>query len=790
MEFRELVEYYEKIFAITKRLEILSILSELFTKIKDEELGIVSIPKKKKQARSSSGLDRFMGKKANKPNPKGANKLSIDNRNANDENNNSNKNSNNNTSKKDTKTNGSKIDAPKIDAPKTDAPKTNTNLNKHKMSKEHKVGGIKADFKSFNWRKLGDLEKVIYLTQGRLFPEIYEQPKIGLADNTLMDYISKYYAVDIGYIKKKLRKSGDLGVVAEEIAKSQQKKGSQLMEYLNIKNEPLSISQIYEKLSEISEISGTKSVEKKFNKIKWLFARCSPVMVKYLIRIIKSTLRMGVSDATIMDALADAYLGDKKYRVDIERAYNLYPDLGKIARIVLEGGLDVLRDFKVQLGVPIRMMLASRLNYQQILPKLGGTSFSEYKLDGERLQVHKDGNTVRIFSRQLKSITDQYPDVAESVRKNILADKVIIEGEAVAMDPFYEEMRPFQVLITRKRKYNIKETLKQVPVCLFLFDILYLEGYNGNIDNIDFTDVFGSNPNEDLKPDTSDKTANSDTTENPEKIDNSDKSNKINPTSQILNDDFIEDIKGILTSDKPIMAMDLPFLKRRAILKAIINETKQIKQVYGKMIYHTTELVEFFKYARSINCEGLMNKSIDPEKSVYKAGNRGYLWIKLKSLEAGKLSDSLDVTPIGAIWGKGRRANRYGALIVAIYNPEQDRYEALTKVASGFSDDDIDEFMKLFANVVIDHCAENVVCSEKADVWFKPHYVIEIVGDELTISPKADAGKYYQGKVYESGYSLRFPVFQRLRDDKSVEEITTVDEIIKLYNLQMQSGEK
>ena len=547
-----------------------------------------------------------------------------------------------------------------------------------------------------------NLEKIVYLMRGTLYPEILEQPKLGLAEKSLIDFLSRYYSVDLNKLKTHVRKSGDLGVTAESIARKLKSKKGQITSFIGIKEDTLSVSNIYQKLEEIAKISGAKSLDKKFSKLKWLLARSNPKMVKYIIKIILSNLRLRVADPTIMDSLAVAYFDNKAMRSEIERAYNVHPDLGYIARIIHEDGLKGLKEINIQVGTPIRMMLASRLNYTQIFPKLGGKNFvSEFKLDGERLQIHKNGNKVKIFSRKLKDISNQYPDVQKSVIDNIDADKAIIEGEAVAIDEF-DEMLPFQVLITRKRKYDIEGTVKKVRVCVFIFDLLYLE-----------------------------------------------------------------------RNDNKEEVMDYPLLKRRSLLKEIIKQTDTIRIVKGKIINSTDELVEFFKESKLNRCEGLMNKSIDPDTSVYKAGNRGFLWIKLKSLEAGRLSDSIDAVVIGANWGKGRRANRFGALIVAVLNAKTGKFEMITRVASGFSDDDLDGFTETFKELTVTKKAENVICGEKLDVWFKPAVVVEIVGDELTVSSTADLG-----------YSVRFPVFQRIRDDKGRDDITTVEEIKNLYEAQ------
>jgi DNA ligase 1 len=230
--------------------------------------------------------------------------------------------------------------------------------------------------------------------------------------------------------------------------------------------------------------------------------------------------------------------------------------------------------------------------------------------------------------------------------------------------------------------------------------------------------------------------------------------------------------------------MEQSMPERRKILEEITKESKELRIVTQKPINTTEELVDFFNEARSKNCEGIMNKSITGD-SVYKAGNRGFLWIKLKSLEAGKMKDTIDVVPIGAYLGKGRRSNRYGAFLVAVYNEENEKFEFLTRVATGFSDDDLEFFWNTLNPTKSDSRPENVVCNvEKPDIWFEPSIVIEITGDELTISSKADAGKFYNGQVRDSGYSVRFPVFQRLREEKSPLDCTKIDEIIDFYSMQ------
>ena len=551
-----------------------------------------------------------------------------------------------------------------------------------------------------NEEEIEDFDKVIYLTRGQLTSNIKQFPKIGLAEKMIIEALSTHSGLDKKKIKDFLVKKGDIGSAAEIILK---KKKQQQTLFGTLQS--LTVSEIFSEFLKIAQASGKGSQDVKLRYLRGLIGRCSPLEAKFLLRTITGTLRMGVSTMTIIDALAEGLTDSKINRDQVERAYNIHPDLGEIAQILITEGLEGLKKIKITFGVPINMMLASRVDYAEIIDKLGEKFIAEQKLDGERLQIHKEGDNIKIFSRQLIEITQQYPDICEIINSNIRANSVIFEGEVVAMDPFYENMLPFQVLSKRRRKYDIDQIKEEIPVTLFVFDLLMLEG------------------------------------------------------------------KGYI---------DEPLLERRKKLEEIVVSREELKIVVSKTISSTEEMVEFFKESREKGCEGIMNKSIRDD-SVYQPGNRGFLWIKLKSLERGKLKDSIDVVIIGAYWGKGRRKGVYGTLLVAVLNTETNKFEALTRVASGFTDEIMDELLEKMKPYEIGRLSQDVVSAEEPDIWFEPEVVCEIIGDEVTISEKFEAGKSLESNT---GYSIRFPVFLRFRDDKSPEQITTVDEIKKLYHEQ------
>jgi DNA ligase-1 len=180
---------------------------------------------------------------------------------------------------------------------------------------------------------------------------------------------------------------------------------------------------------------------------------------------------------TVLDALAIAYGGGKEVRELVERAYNICSDLGRVAETIAREGMEGIKGFRVSIAEPIRPMLAERLSSpEEILEKLGGKCIAEYKYDGERLQAHKKGDGVMLYSRRLENISSQYPDAVKLFKTYVKAREAILECECVAVDPDTGEMRAFQELMHRRRKYGIEKAIEDYPVSLFMFEALYVDG--------------------------------------------------------------------------------------------------------------------------------------------------------------------------------------------------------------------------------------------------------------------------------------------------------------------------
>jgi DNA ligase-1 len=214
-----------------------------------------------------------------------------------------------------------------------------------------------------------------------------------------------------------------------------------------------------------------------------LLTDASPREAKWITRTVTGNLRLGIADMTVLDALAIAYGGGKETRELIERAYNISSDLGRVANIVAEKGIEGIQKFQVMVFEPIRPMLAERLGApEEILEKFNGKCVAEYKYDGERIQAHKKDGKIILFSRRLENISDQYPDAIDLIKEKISAKEAILEAECVAMDLETGDMRPFQELMHRRRKYGIEAAIKDYPISLFVFDALYVDGKDLTLD--------------------------------------------------------------------------------------------------------------------------------------------------------------------------------------------------------------------------------------------------------------------------------------------------------------------
>jgi DNA ligase-1 len=308
-----------------------------------------------------------------------------------------------------------------------------------------------------------DLDKVVYLTQGRIHPD-YLGIELGLAEKMVIRVLAHATGLEEDRVEKLWKEKGDLGLVAEEAIGARRQKP--------LESKPLTVAKVHANLDAIARESGEGSQDRKIRLLSDLLSNASPRESKYIVRMVVGKMRLGVADMTIVDAMA-ATFATKADRDRVERAYNVSSDLGEVARVLASKGIDGLDSIRLKLFRPIRAMLAERLEtLEEILRRLGKCAL-EYKYDGLRVQAHVSPKRIELFSRHLENITVQFPEVVERLRSAIKGREAIVEGEAVPVDPNTGEFLPFQEVSRRRgRKTDLERMAKEFPVTLFTFDCL------------------------------------------------------------------------------------------------------------------------------------------------------------------------------------------------------------------------------------------------------------------------------------------------------------------------------
>ncbi|HKF77713.1 MAG TPA: ATP-dependent DNA ligase [Candidatus Dormibacteraeota bacterium] len=539
------------------------------------------------------------------------------------------------------------------------------------------------------------LPTVCYLCQGLIAPE-FAGVDLGLAEKLAVRAVATATGAEAEQVAARVRETGDLGQAAEQM----------LNGTVGDRAPSLEVTLVVGTLHQIAEAEGQGSQGRKLDLLAGLLAQATPLEARYLLRLVTGSLRLGIGTPTILDALAQLYAGGRADRPVLERAYSICCDLGLVAATLAEGGLAAVEQLRVSPGNPVRAMLAQRLSdAAEILAKLGGECAAEYKYDGVRVQAHRTADgAIELFTRRLERVSTQFPDVVDVLREGLGPREAIIEGEVVAFDPAAEELRPFQEVMFRRRKYGISEAVRDVPVGLFCFELLYADG---------------------------------------------------------------EDLTR------------LSYPERRARLAQAITLSPRLRLTTATEVSTPAALDAAFEQAVTDGCEGLVCKSVSPDAG-YRAGARGWLWIKLKRDYRTELSDTVDLVVVGAFYGRGRRAGVYGALLLAAYDPAADVFRTVSKCGTGFSDAELAALPARLAPLQRPERPARVDAAQVPDVWFEPGLVLEILSAELTLSPHYTAG---WGLVREdAGLAMRFPRFTgRWRDDKSAQDATTIDELVDLY---------
>ena len=563
---------------------------------------------------------------------------------------------------------------------------------------------------------------VAYLSVGRLGP-LYDPLEFGLAGKMVVRAVAWGSAQSSEQVTKSYKEIGDLGKVIEDYK-------------LSNPNEvkPFTIHEIYEVLKIIAQDSGKGSQERKIEKLGKLLKETDSTAAKYIVRLVMGKLRLGFSDLTILDSLSWAQTGGKSDRDELERAFNVWSDMGEVARVYKERGLDGLKVLDVVPGRPVKPMRAERLGtVAEIVTKLERFAV-EPKYDGMRVQVHvwkelqssdhspkiaqgselrfqgnmfateDDAVVVKIFSRGLEDITTMFPDVVHSARElHKRSGDCVLDGEALGIDLSTGTFLPFQETMKRKRKYDVGVTADAIPLSVQVFDVLYAKG------------------------------------------------------------------KGRLSET---------YEERRSLLSKIID-TKDYKEVSERNIFCLAESTivdsersaqELFDKYMKAKLEGMLCKKLD---SKYRAGARDFNWVKYKRAHEDGLVDTIDCVVMGYYVGRGKRQQfGVGAFLVGVLSNEE--ILTVAKIGTGLTDDQFRELFERMKPIVVSRMPREYVVPKALvpDVWVTPSVIVEIQSDEITKSP-----------IHTAEYALRFPRLVNFRDDKKLADITTVTEVKAMFGI-------
>ena len=511
------------------------------------------------------------------------------------------------------------------------------------------------------------LSKVGLLILGRVFPA-WSDKELGIGSKLVMEAVAKAVGTTVDKVEDELREQGDIGLASVNLFS----KKSQTTFF----SQPLTIKFVFDNLIKLTTISGSKSTSRKISIILELLSQASATEAKYLTRTITEELRIGVGEGIVRDAIAEAFNIDKDI---IDRAHMLTNDLALITVVAKNEGEDGLKKLTLTPGKPVKPMLAQLSEGIEPSIKMMGLAICETKYDGIRLQVHRNKDEINIFTRRLENITEAMPEIVKAVDEYLPHVNYIVEGEVIAT----RDGKPlsFQNILHRvRRKYNIEEAIENVPLKLFLFDLLYFR-------------------------------------------------------------------KSMI---------DEPLLKRRKKLEEIVDTSSEeinLSKMVKGTIDNIHEVEELFKTSIEEGHEGIMIKD---SKEPYIPGLRGKKMLKYKAEP-----ETLDVVVVGGTHGIGKRKDFIGSYLVALRD-ENDDLKTVAHVATGLDDDTLKYLTKKM---------EEYKLSEKGTkVTVEPKIILEIGFSEIVKSPE-----------YETGFSLRFPVVKRVRKDKGLGDIDTVERLISMY---------
>ncbi len=575
-----------------------------------------------------------------------------------------------------------------------------------------------------------EIEKTVYLLQGRLAP-LFDAIEFGMAEKMIARSAVAAMKLDKKIFDKKLKEIGDLGKTVEyfkEQIKSFHEKDALILS-------------VYQDLYRMAKASGQGSQEVKVQILTKLIQELNPLSSRYLVRIPVGVLRLGFSDMTVLDAFSWMLKGDKSLRPQIEKAYHVRPDLGLLGKTLKTEGIQGLKYIKPKLYTPILMMRAERLSSAKEIVEKIGKSAVEPKYDGFRLQIHysakgrsssgRKNSEVRLYSRNLEDVSFMYPDVIEGVKKEVKADEIIFEGEAIGFDPHSGNFLPFQETVQRKRKYGIAEKAKEIPLKLFVFELLYVDGKNLlRTPYLDRRRLLEKH---------------------------------IKVTGDIFKDSILISPE-VLTGDEK----KLEILFEDALSKGL--EGILAKKLDG--IYQPgARGWNWIKFKRSYSSK--IEDTIDCLIMGYDFGKGKRTNFGIGAFLVGIYDEKKDKYVTVAKIGTGLSDEEWRELRKRSNRFRSNKQPALYEVDKFMS---VDEWIK--PAIVVEIKADEITRSP-----------VHTAGRKMKTSKSGSAFD-----VDVPGYALRFPRLERFRDDKRPEEVTTISEVEKMFKdsqkLNKQGGER
>ena len=306
---------------------------------------------------------------------------------------------------------------------------------------------------------------------GTLFPPGLDLD-LGVGPSILYQALARACGCPLSQVTDMLKATGDPGLVAAGMVEKKRPQGLSAFLDGNESESLLSIMEVHDRFLAIARSSGRRSQDIKIKNLQFLFSHASPIEARYIARLAIEDMRIGVGEGGIRDAVARAFAAAGADSEKVERAYNLTNDMGLVAAAARQGTLDRL---SVMINHPIKMMLATLSEGIPAALAEMGTAVVEWKYDGARVQIHKDGERVRVFSRRLENVTASLPEIVEAARR-VKAESAILDGEAVAVGSDGRPMAFQEILKRFRRKYHVAKLAKEIPLRLFLFDLIFLEG--------------------------------------------------------------------------------------------------------------------------------------------------------------------------------------------------------------------------------------------------------------------------------------------------------------------------